>query len=437
MNVFRQRGEPALVARFIRSKIPSIQALNLPNQLQDLVMEPRGLILLVGGTGTGKSTTLASMIDYRNSHHAGHILLVEDPIEFIHEHKKSTVNQREVGLDTLSYANALKNALREAPDVIVIGEIRDQDTMKHAIAYAETGHLCLATLHANNASQAVDRIINFFPETAHRQVHQDLSLNLRAIISQRLAMGPDGRRVPVVERMINTPYISDLILQGKVEKIRDAMAQDTGRLNKIFDDALFELWQEGKLEQEEALKHADSRNNLALRMRLQGGGHSDEPTEKQINFNKKADFGRYDSFKITPLKVSKQRRQDMKEVLNYSLIHAMQDKGLHLDSQHPDLDLQYAFGMQSVQGMALEPIDHGEGREPDSAMEIKSKAKLVVTLVDTRFNKPIWRMTAQRCISGPLKNQAEINREIAQLMAEYPPSAVGHEQEKEISSSSN
>lgn len=268
INVFKQCGEVAMVVRYIKGVIPSIEELQLPQILKSIVMELRGLVLVVGSTGSGKSTSLASMIDYRNQNHRGHILTIEDPIEFIHEHKKSIVNQREVGIDTLSYENALKNAMREAPDVILIGEIRDRDTMKHAVAYAETGHLCISTLHANNANQTLDRIINFFPEEAKQQVLTDLSLNLRAIISLRLIPGIDHQRVPAVEVLLNTPYISDLIDKGKVDEIKEVMSRSTEQGMQTFDQALLNLYKEGRITKENAIKYADSKNNVGLQIRL-------------------------------------------------------------------------------------------------------------------------------------------------------------------------
>lgn len=268
VNVFRQRGSVAMVIRYIKSVIPSIEDLNLPEKLKELVMCPRGLVLVVGSTGSGKSTTLASMIDYRNTQRSGHILTIEDPIEFLHPHKRSIVDQREVGLDTKSYEIALKNAMREAPDVILIGEIRDRQTMQHALAYAETGHLCLSTLHANNANQTLDRIINFFPETAHRQLFVDLSLHLQAIISQRLIPSVDGKRVPAVELLLRTPYIADLIQKGEIHGIKDAMKEGAQHGMQTFDQALFRLYQAGKVAEDEALANADSRNDLGLNIRL-------------------------------------------------------------------------------------------------------------------------------------------------------------------------
>ncbi len=283
VNVFRQRGDAAMVIRYIKGVIPSIDELQLPPILKNLIMEARGLILVVGSTGSGKSTTLASMIDHRNQNATGHILTIEDPVEFMHTHKKSVVDQREVGLDTVSYEVALKNAMREAPDVILIGEIRDRQTMQHAIAYAETGHLCLSTLHANNANQALDRIVNFFPDSAHHQLFMDLSLNLKAVISQRLVKSKDGRRVPAVEIMLLSTFVAELIQKGDIHSVKEAMEQGNERGMQTFDQALYLLYKEGKITQEEALRNADSRNNLALRIRLDESGSVDSPQGLQIH----------------------------------------------------------------------------------------------------------------------------------------------------------
>jgi twitching motility protein PilU len=269
VNVYRQRGETAMVIRYIKNKIPSIESLGLPIILEKLIMEKQGLILVVGATGSGKSTTLASMINYRNENKHGHILTIEDPIEFVHTHKKSVVDQREVGLDTRSYEEALKNALREAPDVIVIGEIRDRETMRHAIHFAETGHVCLSTLHANNANQTMERIINFFPDTAHHGLLMDLSQHLRAIISQRLIHGLDDKRVPAVEIMLNTPYISELIEEARIDEIKDAMQKAEFDGMQTFDQSLYKLFKDSKISIEDALRNADSHNNLRLRLKLE------------------------------------------------------------------------------------------------------------------------------------------------------------------------
>ncbi len=260
-----------MVVRYIKNKIPPLAALGLPPVLEKLVLRKRGLVLVTGATGSGKSTTLASMINYRNENVTGHILTIEDPLEFLHAHERSVVDQREVGIDTQSYEEALKNALREAPDVIMIGETRDRNTMKQAIAYAETGHLCLSTLHANNANQAMERVINFFPEDAHHQLLMDLSLNLAGAISQRLIPGLHEKLVPAVEVMLNSPYIADLIVKGEFSGIKDAM----GHSNEIgmctFDQALYQLYTDGHISLDEALHNADSRTNLALRVRLAAG----------------------------------------------------------------------------------------------------------------------------------------------------------------------
>ncbi len=278
VNLFRQRGEVAMVIRYIKGTIPSLDDLHLPPILSTIVMEQRGLVLVVGATSSGKSTTLAAMIDHRNTHHCGHILTIEDPIEYLHQHKKSIVDQREVGIDTQTYDNALKNAMREAPDVILIGEIRDRNTMKHAIAYAETGHLCLSTLHANNANQTMDRVLNFFSEEAKQQLLLDLSLNLRAIVSLRLIPGLNNQRVPAVEVLLNTPYIADLIEKAKIDEIKEVMSKSVEQGMQTFDQALFILYKAGKISKENAIQYADSKNNVGLKIRLseEGGLESNE-----------------------------------------------------------------------------------------------------------------------------------------------------------------
>jgi twitching motility protein PilU len=268
VNIFQQRGEVGIVARTIKTDIPNFRALGLPDILTEVMMNKNGLVLFVGGTGSGKSTSLASLIDYRNTHTAGHIITIEDPVEFIHAHKKSIVNQREVGIDTNSYEEALKNTLRQAPDVILIGEIRSRETMEHALAFAETGHLCLSTLHANNANQAIDRIINFFPEERHKQLFLDLALNLRAFVSQRLIPSVDGKRAAAVEIMLGTPRLADLIKNGKIEELKEVMEKSENVGMRTFDSALYHLYKQGKISLEEALKNADSKNNLRLKISL-------------------------------------------------------------------------------------------------------------------------------------------------------------------------
>ena len=268
-NAFTQRGSVALVARKIPLDIPTIDALRLPGVLKELSLTKRGLIIFVGATGSGKSTSLAAMVDHRNEHTKGHIITIEDPIEFLHQHKNCIVNQREVGIDSEGWEDALKDTLRQAPDVILMGEIRDRETMDHAVAFAETGHLALATLHANNANQAIDRIINFFPEDRRTQLLMDLSLNIKAIVSQRLLPRHDNPgRAAAVEILINTPLIADKILKGEVGDIKDVMKKSRELGMQTFDQALFDLYEDGKISYEEALRNADSLNDLRLQIKL-------------------------------------------------------------------------------------------------------------------------------------------------------------------------
>lgn len=269
VNIFKQRNQVSMVIRAIKTEIPHFKDLGLPSSLPQLVMQKTGLVLFVGGTGSGKSTSLASLIDYRNSNSAGHIITIEDPVEFVHKHKKSIVNQREVGMDTNSYDDALENTLRQAPDVILIGEIRNQKQMEQAIAFAETGHLCISTLHANNANQALDRIINFFPEERHNQLFLDLSLNMRGIVSQRLIPTTDGKRCAAIEILLGTPRVADLIKQGKVDEIKEVMLKSEASGMQTFDTAMYDLYKAGKISLDEALKNADSKNNLRLRIQLE------------------------------------------------------------------------------------------------------------------------------------------------------------------------
>ncbi len=271
VNVYVQQQNVAMVIRTIASEIPTFEKLELPEVLKEVVMTKRGLVLVVGGTGSGKSTTLAAMIDYRNANSAGHIITVEDPVEYVHRNKNCLVTHREVGVDTHSWHNALKNTLRQAPDVILIGEIRDTETMEHAIAFAETGHLCLGTLHANNANQTMDRIINFFPEERRNQLLMDLSSNLRAIVSQRLVRTEDGKgRKAAIEILLNTPTIAEMIFKGNFHAIKEIMQKSRELGMCTFDQALYELYNKGYISYEEALRNADSANGLRLQIKLRG-----------------------------------------------------------------------------------------------------------------------------------------------------------------------
>ncbi len=282
INIFKQRNEVSMVIRNIVTDIPNLNDLGLPDVLTKVIMLKRGLILFVGGTGSGKSTSLAALIDHRNRNSKGHIITIEDPIEFVHQHRGCIINQREVGMDTDSFADALKNTLRQAPDVILIGEIRDRETMEHALAFAETGHLAISTLHANNANQALDRIINFFPEEKRHSLLSDLSINLQCFVSQRLVKTVDGKRCAAIEILLNSPRIADLIKEGQVLEIKEVMEKSATSGMQTFDMALLDLYNAGKISFDEALKNADGANNLRLKIELaekadkHGSGADDE-----------------------------------------------------------------------------------------------------------------------------------------------------------------
>ena len=277
VNAFVQRGSVGLVFRTITTKIPKLEELGLPEVLKDIAMTKRGLVIFVGGTGSGKSTSLAAMVGYRNENSFGHIITIEDPVEFVHEHHNCIITQREIGVDTDSWHVALKNTLRQAPDVILIGEIRDRETMDYAVAFAETGHLCMATLHANSTNQALDRIINFFPEERRHQLLMDLSLNVRAFVSQRLIPKADGiGRAAAIEIMINSPLISDLIFKGDVHEIKEIIGRSRELGMQTFDQALFDLHERGDISYEDALRNADSVNDLRLKVKLHGKGAHDK-----------------------------------------------------------------------------------------------------------------------------------------------------------------
>jgi twitching motility protein PilU len=280
VNAFVGQGNVGLVMRTIPAAIPTIDALNLPHVLKDVALAKRGLVILVGATGSGKSTSLAAMVDHRNENSYNHIITIEDPVEFVHPHKNCIVTQREVGIDTDGWDEALKNTLRQAPDVILMGEVRDRETMEHAVAFAETGHLCMATLHANSANQALDRIINFFPEERRSQLLMDLSLNLKAMISQRLLPRQEGKgRVAAVEVMLNTPLISDLIFKGEVAEIKEIMKRSRELGMQTFDQSLFDLYESGTVTYEDALRNADSVNDLRLQIKL----HSQRARSSDLN----------------------------------------------------------------------------------------------------------------------------------------------------------
>jgi twitching motility protein PilU len=275
VNIFRQRGEVALVIRYIKNEIPDMDALGLPPILKKTVMAKRGLILFIGGTGTGKSTSLAALIGYRNANSKGHIITLEDPIEFIHKHNKCIVSQREIGVDTDCWEDALANAMRQAPDVILIGEVRDRESMEHALAFSESSHLTLATIHANNANQALDRIINFFPAEKHKTLLQDLSFNMRAFVSQRLIKTVDNKRCATFEVLLNSPRIAELIKEGNIMEIKDLMCKSEHANMQTFDMDLYRLFKEGVITRDEALKNADSENDLGLKIGFNSSSSSE------------------------------------------------------------------------------------------------------------------------------------------------------------------
>ncbi|OGL40037.1 MAG: type IV pili twitching motility protein PilT [Candidatus Schekmanbacteria bacterium RIFCSPHIGHO2_02_FULL_38_11] len=289
VNIFVQRGNVGIVIRQIKLDIKTVDQLGLPPILKDIIMAKRGMVLVVGGTGSGKSTSLAAMIDHRNSNSSGHIISIEDPIEFVHHHKKSVITQREVGFDTHSFANALKNTLRQAPDVILIGEIRDTETMESAITFAETGHLCLGTLHANNANQSIERVLNFFPTERHSQIYLLLSLNLKAIISQRLIPTVDGKRAAAIEVLLDTSRVKDLILKGEVGILKEVMAEGTQEGMQTFDQALYNLYKAERITYDNAIAYADSANDLRLRIKMDEiSDKKDEKKEKEPSFKIKS-----------------------------------------------------------------------------------------------------------------------------------------------------
>lgn len=282
INIFIQRNEVSLVARNIQTEIPNFDDLGLPEILKEVITAKNGLVLFVGGTGSGKSTSLAALIDHRNQARGGHIITIEDPVEYVHQHKKCIVNQREVGVDTLSFQDALKNTLRQAPDVILIGEIRDRETMEHALAFAETGHLAISTLHANNANQALDRIINFFPEERKAQLLHDIGNNIRAFVSQRLVPTIDGKRCAAIEIMLGSHTIKQMIMKDQLSDIKEAMLKSENMGMKTFDSALFDLVQADRISEEEAMKYADSANNLRLRLKLSGKSNEEEEDPAEL-----------------------------------------------------------------------------------------------------------------------------------------------------------
>ena len=327
INIFKQRNEVSIVARNIQTEIPKFDDLKLPQVLKEIIMVKRGLVLFVGGTGSGKSTSLAALIDHRNCNSGGHIITIEDPVEYVHKHKKSIINQREIGVDTRNWHNALKNTLRQAPDVILIGEIRDRETMEHALAFAETGHLAISTLHANNANQALDRIINFFPEERRPQLLMDLGMNLQAFVSQRLIPTKNGKRCAAVEILRGTQTIKDIILRGELENIKGIMEKSENLGMQTFDAALFKLFKEDRITQEEALKNADSPNNLRLRIKLLDSSHKTVTAKEENNTQTNTEPSSPEEFSFTLEDMEKAQEEQEEEDEFASLKDRYRDKG--------------------------------------------------------------------------------------------------------------
>ena len=420
LNAFRQMGEVAVVIRHISGVIPSFEELALPELFKDIVLLQRGLVLLVGGTGTGKSTTLAAMIDYRNSETHSHILTIEDPVEFVHQHKKSLVNQREVGVDTASFEVALMNAMREAPDVILIGEIRDQETMRSAITYAETGHLCLASLHANNSSQAFDRILGFFPVDDHQALRHDLSRNLKSIISQRLPTGINGKRVAAFEILTDTSYIKDCISKGKIEEISQILSQqDEGC--QSFENSLYDLTEAGKITQAEALNYADSKNNLDLRFRLEGKKEA-QKIHKKVAFDELAHFSDYSSYSLKQVRVPEDVKDRM-PMLEEAFRAALMSKGLIETPDNPDLEVQYIFVTKERDVDKLGDVENAVSADINLQQKTKRHALLRINLVDTRNQKAVWQVTASREMAEQQRTQSELDKDADFLFDQFPPFA--------------
>jgi len=436
INIFQQRVGIGLVARHIKTDIPSIAELGLPEQLKEFISEKRGLMLLVGGTGTGKSTTLASLLDHRAKTQAGHILTIEDPIEFIHQHHKSLINQREVGIDTHSYEIALKNAMREAPDVIMVGEIRDANTMKQALTYAETGHLCVSTLHANTANQALDRIVNFFPHDAHDQILMDVSSYLKVIVAQRLCVGVDGKRVATAEIMVNTPHISDLIQKGKLYEIKAAMNQSRHLVHQTFDDDLFRLTLEGKITQKEALLHADSKNNLALmfrqnRHRLGESAETGKLGKREVSYNKNAPFRQYRSFRIQAVSNGDDLKGQHVVFLSKALLAAFKAKGMEYDKEDADIEVQFMFELEHVDNHRLENVDNVRNKRAENAGDAQKEAILNINIRDLKNNTDVWRLNVSHQLANASHDQKAYESEIRKLLKSYPPKKRNTSETKE------
>ncbi|WP_390614649.1 PilT/PilU family type 4a pilus ATPase [Maricurvus nonylphenolicus] len=421
LNIYRQKGYPAMVVRYIKDQIPSINELGLPEVFHDLAMEERGLILVVGTAGSGKSTSLAAMLDYRNSHQAGHILTVEDPIEFTHHHNRSLISQREVGIDTHSYDEALKHALREAPDVIMIGEIRDEDTAKQTLRYAETGHLCLSTLHANNANQAIERFLNLFPADSRSQKRRELAQHLQAIVAQRLVTTIDKQRTPAVEILINTPQISRLIEKAETDAIKEAMGSGSNSVCQTFDDAIYQLIHNKRITHKEGLRMADSRIDLGLRFQYQRKkNHQENHRQEKYWIKPGADFSRYNTLHISAKKKTSERRPEMSALLDHAIQQSVKERGYQLTNEQPDLLLKYAYGLRHQHDINLQP-------ENDQEQPPSTETGLAVKVKEVESGDTLWYMTIARPTGQALPEQQELDIEMAHLFASLPFAGISNQ----------
>ncbi|WP_460231593.1 PilT/PilU family type 4a pilus ATPase [Aurantivibrio plasticivorans] len=420
LNVYRQKGQVALVARHIKNIIPTIEELHLPPVLKELIMAEQGLLLVVGATGVGKSSTVAAMVDYRNQNRQGHILTIEDPIEYIHYHAQSLVSQREIGVDTESYADALKFALREAPDVIVIGEIRDEETAKHALRLAETGHLCVATLHATSANLAVDRLVNFFPPDAHHRIYQDVASHLLAVVAQRLAKGIERKTMPVIELLYNNMHMAEIIRKGSTAELKELMRKDQNSSSQTFDDALYQLVAEGAITQEEATRLADSEVDVQLRLRMEQKQKRNQDNAKVKRWlDNTANWSEYRSVAVEPQPNAGAGEAQMAEQIKGCLT----TQGYKITNINPDLVLRSEFAVRARNGTQLEGV---YDLSKDVASLPTNETVMQLTLSEAATSRNIWRVQAAQVETGE-SNSLVFQALLPGLLADIPSVALSKE----------
>jgi len=415
LNLYHQKSSVAMVARFIKDECPSIKALGLPNILHQLAMEEHGLVLIIGGTGSGKSTTVSAMIDHRNQHRRGHILTIEDPIEYTHKHKQSLISQREIGIDTHSYESALKFALREAPDCIMIGEIRDYNSAKQALRFAETGHLCISTLHATNTSQALSRFRNLFPAEAQERVLQDLSQHLQGIIGQRMARDKHNHRLPVTEVLLNTAYITELIQKNDLNRIKDAL-HESGNGCHSFDDALLALVKEGRITHDEAMRFTDSKIDFNVKFLENDYGNSYPQAIFLVEkswFN--PNLNTHHSFNVTANKKQQHQHPEIATRLTTAITRSFTHKGYRYDTQSPDIRVQFAFE-QKPQPATPNPEDNTK----ESQTQAPPESGLVIVARENHSDTVLCQLTLSFVMDVHIHTQDDINTQIANIMVGLP-----------------